>query len=190
MPIAFPNELKEQAKTLYVAGQPAVQIADKLGIKRDTILTWASRHKWQIMRQNVTDRVNAVLTDVVQKSLQQVGERDRKRLANVISQHIDVLEQTPARHVEDLRNTPEGEGLASVTKKVYETAAGLHGWGDEKQSGMILLTDVRQFEAQPQEAIVVSEANQVTDAPQPVDMAESTETTIDVKPLDSTDSKS
>lgn len=67
-------------------------------------------------------------------------------LANVIESQIGTIADAPGQTVQDLRNTPEGEGTLALTKKAIDAAAVLYGWGDEKTVGLVQVGDMRIFD--------------------------------------------
>lgn len=186
MAASLSEDLKDRARTLYVAGQAPGQIAKELNIRLDTVCKWSKRFKWRQTKDLATENMSKVYGSACPADLNNLSTRIRFRFANVIHRQLATLEDSDLEDITELANTPKRQGLAALAKSIYDMAEGVFGWGDEKQSGMILLTDVRQFEVtagQTQEAIVVSEANQVTDTPQPVDVATEAETTRPESPM-------
>lgn len=188
MPVAIPQEIKDQARDLYLAERPTAEILKTLQVSRATFDTWVARGKWQTIKQLANQKVNKSLASMDSMNLQQHSERVKLRVATQLNRQLSALEGSRCETIDDLMNTPAGEGFSSVLKKTVETAAQVYNWGDEKASGLILVTDVRSMEVKDniQEAqLVVSDAPEAIEQPQPVDVPVTTETTIDVNASES-----
>lgn len=143
MPVAYPQELKDQARELYLNSRPTPEILQVLKVPRSALETWIHRYKWNDIKRLASEQVTKTLANPETDDLQNLSERLRIRFARVISRQVSVLESAQCDSMEDLRNTPDGQGLATVSKTVFDTAAGLFGWGDEAGAGLVIAVDLR-----------------------------------------------
>lgn len=68
----------------------------------------------------------------------------RANLAKVTEKASELLAKVPPTSPNELANTKDGQGLASVLKTLVESADTLYGWSDQKVIGVI---DARVMEA-------------------------------------------
>lgn len=153
MALALPNEIKEQARSLYVSGRPVSEICKRLQLKDTTIRQWIIRLKWHKVKQIASQTITDALCGHDSQTTEQLSQKVRSRFATVVARQLNALEEANLESIDQLRNTPDRQGLAAVTKAVYDTAAGIFGWGDEKASGVIVIADVRSFDTKPAEPV-------------------------------------
>lgn len=160
MPVAIPTDLRNQAYALFIASVPVSQIASQLGISRDSVRQWCSRYKWQTPRQAVTTTVQRSLSNSVTEALKRDGQEAREALARSVNKQAKALASVESVNAKDLGNTPDGQGLASITKTVAETANVVFGWDKESSGGLLSMSCSRLLD--PQEAIDITPCGQDT----------------------------
>lgn len=147
--VAVDPTLREQARALYIAGQTPVNIGSSLSLKPTTISRWALRFDWRKDRAVVTQAAKKVVELTVQSQLQEQGSRIRERIASSIEAQALMLSDSPPTCLDDLRNTPDRQGLAAVTKTVVEAASAVFGWNAERANGILILDAGRRFDGAP-----------------------------------------
>lgn len=180
MPLPHPELLKQQALKLTLEGLTPTQIKAKLGLPLSTLKNW-------VYKNNIPDIKSLVQTAAkteVQREVNQRSDAIRSKLGDVIANQVEMLAENPAVCVEDLRNTPDRQGLAAVAKTVTETASQLFGWDAEKPTGLILVADVRAFDqpvspasVEVESSLVVSEGHAQAGSTPPIDIAGTPEST-------------
>lgn len=185
MAIAYPQQTKDRAMELYLAERPMPEIVKELKIGRAALDTWVHRYKWNDIRRLASEQVTKTLATGNTMNFQQQSERVKLRVSAQVDRQLSALERSKCENMEDLMNTPAGEGFSSVLKKTVETAAQVYAWGDEKPTGLILALDARSFTIEQEAQLVVSDAPEASETTQPVDMVETTQTTSDIKASES-----
>lgn len=150
MPAALQVD-RELVKALFVQGFNAKQVHQKTGVNPRTVETWARKHKWREIRAKAEGK----LTEPLNRLLSQTISAHNEKVRSVLAESITVQAESLLRQevtFNKLRNTPDGQGLASVTKTIAESAALVHGWGTEKPGTIIIVDDLRAFdkEVKPQ----------------------------------------
>lgn len=60
-------------------------------------------------------------------------------LSKELLHQVSLLEITPCRTLASLKNTPSGEGRASLVARIADTAAKIYGWDNEKGNALVII---------------------------------------------------
>jgi hypothetical protein len=168
MPKAFPLELREVVKTMFLAGIRPHIIARENGLSSAIVHRWSKRYGWAV----AVNTARAKLKETHNKSLAKLAAVDlAASSANVRTSLAGTLEKQAAalaRHepkLGDLANTRERQGQAAVAKTIMETAKGVFGWGEESRPGMVL--QVHLSAELPSKATTASVIDVAAEADQP-----------------------
>lgn len=158
MPAALPLELREQAKELvFTKGLTSYQAAKRLGVNLSTVRNWVNKP----ILHDAKDLVEKMVKETVNREAKRISNVAKGKLDKAIGQQADALASIEHVTLDDLRNTPERQGLAAVTKTVIESGCLLFGWDKESKEGTV--NDWRALEA---EVIDVDQSVKGEDAPQ------------------------
>ncbi len=153
---AIPEDIKEQAKALYLQGLSTGDVARETGVPYGAIRTWIKRGKWGSLRIATHQIAGPAKEMAVTRSLSfapvqlatRMPDAAPSRLRGVISREIEaqvaVLEQNPPESLLELKNTPDREGRASMVKRIAETAALVENWEDHHAPGIIVMMEPSQ----------------------------------------------
>lgn len=156
MPVtcSLPLELREQAKALYLQGLSTTEISQETGVQYGTVRAWISRGDWRTLRNDtrsklVTAKERAVSRHItLVQSPARMPDNKPSRLRGAVSRELEaqvaVLEQNPPSSLQELKNTPEREGRASMVKRIAETAALVENWEDQHAPGIIVMMENMQ----------------------------------------------
>lgn len=142
----LPADTKEQAKALYLQGLQPVQIAQILPVSPVTLRKWTSRHGWTKLR----DKADSLAVTpkrvtperhfaIVQQAPAVASSRLRQRLQAEVESQLTVLEEKRAKGIRELGNTPDGEGRASVVKRLTDATALIDDWESQRTPGIVLM---------------------------------------------------
>lgn len=163
MPAPLAPDLRQQAKGLAIAGLTSYAISVKLGVNRSTVRNWLKDATIPALMASVEQAVKVVVDRQVDQKLSQVV---RVKLSESIAAQAEQLANNPAMCVEELKNTPERQGLAAVTKTVVEAASTLFGWDKEGSTGVSLVGSLRRMDSIDVDEIVVDRSvNKVVNTP-------------------------
>lgn len=135
MPNALLPEVREQARTLYLSGEPPVTISQKTGASSQLISTWANRFKWREQREAINSQVAKVMSKAVTSSLMKKSNSMRDKLASELHAQADALLASPVKGYSDLPN--DGQGRVAVLKTLSEASKTVFGWDDPAISGLL-----------------------------------------------------
>lgn len=134
MPAGTPiaPEIKAVALKLAAEGLSTSEIGRQLGLSRVTVKNWLA------VPAKIKD-MNRLLDVGVQNAIRKHEHRlssvVRDQLAKVIGKQVSLLHNAPPSSVNQLRTTPERQGLAAVAKTITEAATTVFGWTPENAGG-------------------------------------------------------
>lgn len=147
----IPEELKEQAKALYVQGVTTSDIAEEIGVPYGAIRTWIKRGKWGSLRTITQQKAGPAKERAAIRALTfiQPGARMpaasasklREGLSAEVASQMAVLQSEPVKRASELANTREREGRASVVKRLVDSAAILEDWESQRTPGIVVMTE-------------------------------------------------
>jgi hypothetical protein len=163
----------EQAKALFFQGLTLPLIAQAVSVPLSTINKWSQRGKWSMLKEQTKGAlVQGLRKDLAigiippsspQNALAPASRRLREQLASELEAQAAVLAQNPVQRVSELGNTPQGEGRASVVKRIAETAAIVHDWDQSTEAGLVIVTDMKG--SAPEELAPAIDVQQLPAAP-------------------------
>lgn len=163
-----PRETKDLAKALFVQGLKYSAIAAHIGVGQSVIRSWAMRGKWNSLVASTATVVQQVLKRGVvletANNLQSRGNEIRDKLSQELAAQAALLASSPPATVAELGNSKHGQGRASIAKTIADAAGIVHDWGNQGQSGLVL---VGELSREPEEAAALDIAATVTQAPEP-----------------------
>ena len=136
-------ELKDVAQRIGAKSGDVV----RTGLKRRGIYRITETEANHVARQTVQ-----IIVQKANKSLSEASNRLREKLSAEVEAQVAVLEQSPPATVAQLGSTKDGEGRASVVKRIAETAALVHDWESERPQG-IVLGEVLSSEPEEKQAV-------------------------------------
>ena len=145
MPAALATD-REVIKTLYVQGFTPTVIQSKTGVNYRTVLTWARRFKWRLLRAKVADDLNSAALAVAQSSLTEQSKRLKEKLSNELHDQVSILERLPIKSAKALANTRYGQGRAAVVKTIVESAATVYGWSADNKHTLVQVNVLNQVD--------------------------------------------
>lgn len=126
--------LREKAKALFLQGASQAQIAESLGVRENTIKTWAHRYHWPTVKRSVKPILQTlVLTEQtrvsagIQAGLEEEGRQLRKSLSMDLQRTAGRLSgqwASPDSIREELER-------AQVVRQVAAVASQVYGWDRE-----------------------------------------------------------
>lgn len=138
------EQLRNKAKLLFHKGLKWSAIAEQTGVSQNTLRVWSYRGKWQQELQNARLIVETAKPKILafaltprNTALSRASEATRNDLASLVAKQLAELSKTPIKGLSTLRNTPAAEGLASVTKRIADTAALVFDWGSQRNQGFL-----------------------------------------------------
>jgi hypothetical protein len=147
MPVALSSDVRNEAKTLYLAGETPNAIEKKLGLGRCTVAQWVKRHGWDSLRQGVTDQVNKVLSSRVAGNLAKQGVKTRALMAQHGEALAERLANEPIRDFKELLGDKGSPGRVQVFKTLVEANTKVFGW-DDQAAGLGGLPDLDAIDAE------------------------------------------
>lgn len=150
-----PESVRDEALRLLATGQSASAVARNLGLRRSSVRNWL-RRPVSAVRHNQLARVAVDAESQRRASL--LAEVVRDSLGSVLAHQSKMLADSPAQSVDELRTTPERQGLAAVLKTVAEAAGAILGEGFAAPTPQ---ADKRIFDS----VIDVEEINPVPESP-------------------------
>lgn len=132
VPLPLNNVLKATALALYLQGLNKAQVAQRTGVKVNTLNTWVSREQWNARRAQVNANASLVvdvsrelpkhMLPAVSHELQEASARLRGTLASVLESNAGVLSAKPATSVSQVILR------ANAVKATVDAGDKLHGW--------------------------------------------------------------
>jgi len=142
MPRPLPVEIRNRVKLLCLQGIAPPLIANELGVKLKTVYKLRSRQGWD---KEATES-RELLEKMGQKSLVQQagdiqgkGKQIRDRLANVLDTFVSLLEQCPPDDLAALATSSKGEGLASVLKRLTDSADTVFNFSEKQPENPLVI---------------------------------------------------
>lgn len=136
MPVALSNDVRDQAKALYLAGIPLSDIGQKLDTRRDTIAKWVIRYEWHVQKAAVDTQVKKAISNTVVSALSKRGANQRQALAQELEAQAATLAASPPA-IGDLHNTKARQGRAAMVKTLVEASSVVYGWQEQGAMGII-----------------------------------------------------
>lgn len=141
MPKAYPAELREVVKAMFLSGVRPETIAAENSLSVAIVHKWASRYKWTTAR----DKAKTVIRKTGEASLARQAAADigaasanvRASLAGALEKQAAALAATEPKAA-DLANTRERQGAAAVAKTIAEAAEKVFQWGEASRPGLVL----------------------------------------------------
>lgn len=153
--------LREKAKALFLQGASQAQIAESLGVRENTIKTWAHRYHWPSVKRSVKPILQTlVLTEQtrvsagIQAGLEEQGRRLRETLSNDLHRTAGRLEDrwaSPDSIREELERSQVVRQVAAVASQVY-------GWDRESVTSTVRVGAMGEEESGEGEEVVVQDA--------------------------------
>lgn len=143
-PVPIPESKRNLCKLLYSQGVKVNLISQETGVKAMTIHVWANRFGWN--KDLTTSRTALVnlrtptltVQTVANPALSRASTASRSDVSDVLAAQLAILKQNPPKSLAQLRNTPDGEGLVSVTKRLVDSLAVVHDWSAQRNQGVVV----------------------------------------------------
>ncbi len=154
-------EIKEQAKSMFKAGEPLTEIAKKMSLPLSVVKSWYYRNKWSGDRKKFKE-------DLAKKSDTSLQKMILKKQDEFIIKNINISEKITdkAKHfIEKASDEKELKAAAGAAKTGFEIGSQVLGVGDatKRQQQVInvslvgcAVTILKQAKEKMKEAVVIS----------------------------------
>lgn len=100
---AYPKELKEKVRSLYLTNLPHKEISAKTGIGVGTIAAWATRHGWNKERTAIERRLVEKVESKMNKAIETLKVNEHQdRIHAVTKAKLDILAKFEPKKSSDL----------------------------------------------------------------------------------------
>ena len=91
--MAYSENVKKEAKRLYLSGYSASEVADRLGVNPDTIFRWRARYKWD--EETTDDSVAGIKKQIaaITASEEDLTEAQTRKIEK-LTKAVDKLERS------------------------------------------------------------------------------------------------
>jgi hypothetical protein len=141
-----PETLRETVRVLIQGGMKTKLVAEQCGVNHNTLRTWIGRYRWneQVAEAKaITERVNGrTAVSAIAIAPNRPASKLREELTAEVSHALALIREKRPKTVQELRNTREREGLASVLARLADSAEKIEDWAGQKKGGILVIGEV------------------------------------------------
>ena len=127
--MAYSENVKKEAKRLYLSGYSASEVAERLGVNPDTIFRWRARHRWD--EETTDDSVAGIKKQIaaITASEEDLTEAQTRKIEK-LTKAVDKLERSSEREGKKARGrkrkkeAPDAlraEVIGDIRSRAYDT---------------------------------------------------------------------
>lgn len=140
---------RDKAFSFYMIGLQHKEIAQRLGIKPDSVRQWSNRYRWPEIKAARTDKASKVLQTLHENSVADIIEQHEKRVSRVYEGKIDMLDKFQPV------DSKEFVDVANALDKLDQVARRNLGMQTEQTSNATFQLNIGSWSVKKREAEVI-----------------------------------